>query len=65
MNYIVGVAINEVFEKAATILIDNLMVKVIDIRHLLKNKESLNRTGIKELTDKQDILTLRIILKEM
>jgi hypothetical protein len=40
-----------------------LRIQIIDIRDLIKNKTSLNRTGEKKLTDQQDILALRKILK--
>jgi hypothetical protein len=35
---------------------------MIDIRDLLQNKLALNRTGVKGLTDQQDILVLKKII---
>lgn len=58
-----GVTLETIFSNATTARIDDLSVSIIDIKDLLKNKESLNRSGEKNLVDKQDILALRRILK--
>jgi predicted nucleotidyltransferase len=58
-----GVSIKNVFDNAHSKKIDDLRIDIIDIRDLIKNKTSLNRTGEKKLTDQQDILALRKILK--
>lgn len=58
-----GVLLEDVFKNAVIRKINDLKVNIIDIRDLLKNKESLNRKGEKSLVDQQDILALRRILK--
>ncbi|HOY97373.1 MAG TPA: hypothetical protein PK509_16640 [Catalimonadaceae bacterium] len=62
MNYIVGVDIETAFEKATIFSVEDIQIKVIDIRDLLQNKLALNRTGVKGLTDQQDILVLKKII---
>lgn len=64
MTFSRGVPLEVVFENAALRRIDNLVVRIIDIRDLLKNKESLNRPDERGLVDQQDILALRRILRE-
>ena len=58
-----GVSVEEIFRNASQTRIDDLSLKIIDIRDLLKNKENLQRTSEKGLVDQQDILALRRILK--
>jgi hypothetical protein len=56
--------VETVFKNAQYHKIDDLKLKVIDVRDLLRNKESLNRKDEKGLVDQQDILALRRILKK-
>ncbi|NOS90389.1 MAG: hypothetical protein HOP30_00560 [Cyclobacteriaceae bacterium] len=63
LNFSKGVSVETIFKNALSKKIDDFAVKIIDIRDLVKNKESLNRTGEKKLTDQLDILALRRILK--
>ncbi|MEY4931279.1 MAG: hypothetical protein RI909_2003 [Bacteroidota bacterium] len=63
LTYTIGVDVESVFKNARYHKIDDLKIKVIDLRDLLKNKESLNRKDEKGLVDQQDILALRRILK--
>ncbi len=63
MNFSKGVSLEDIFENAITKKIDDLKLRIIDIRDLIKNKESLDRKGEKNLVDQQDILALRRILK--
>lgn len=58
-----GVLIEDVFKNSIVKKLDDLKVRIIDIRDLLRNKENLNRSGEKNLVDQQDILALRRILK--
>jgi hypothetical protein len=58
-----GVLIDEIFDNAIRAKVDTLTIRIIDIKDLLKNKESLNRSTEKSLVDQQDILALRRILK--
>lgn len=60
-----GVSVEEIFRNATHTKIDDLSLKIIDIRDLLKNKENLQRTSEKGLIDQQDILALRRILKSL
>jgi hypothetical protein len=64
LTYTIGVDVESVFKNARYHKIDDLKIKVIDLRDLLKNKESLNRKDEKGLVDQQDILALRRILKK-
>jgi hypothetical protein len=64
LTYTVGVDVESVFKNARYHKIDDLKIKIIDLRDLLKNKESLKRKDEKGLVDQQDILTLRRILKK-
>ena len=63
LTYTIGLDVETVFRNAQVHKIDDLKLKVIDLRDLLKNKESLNRKDEKGLVDQQDILALRRILK--
>jgi predicted nucleotidyltransferase len=63
LNFSKGVSLESIFENAIHKKIDGFAIKIIDIRDLVRNKESLNRKGEKNLTDQQDILALRRILK--
>jgi hypothetical protein len=58
-----GVSLDEVFENAIRAKIDDLVISIIDIRDLLKNKEQIRLSTEKNLVDQQDILALRRILK--
>jgi hypothetical protein len=58
-----GVSLEQIFANCTTTKIDKHLLKIIDIRDLLANKESLNRNPEKNLVDQQDILALRRILK--
>jgi hypothetical protein len=58
-----GVNMEDIFQNATKARIDDLTIRIIDIKDLLKNKENLNRTTEKNLVDQQDILALRRILK--
>jgi len=58
-----GLTIEDIFQNATKARIDDLTVRIINIKDLLKNKENLNRTTEKNLVDQQDILALRRILK--
>lgn len=64
LTYTLGVDVETVFANASYHKIDDLKLKVIDLRDLLRNKESLNRKDEKGLVDQQDILALRRILKK-
>jgi predicted nucleotidyltransferase len=58
-----GVSMDRIFDNAITKSIDDLKIRIIDIRDLLKNKESLKRQGERKLIDEQDILALKRILR--
>jgi hypothetical protein len=63
LNFSRGVPLNEIFDNATTARIDDLALRIIDIKDLLRNKQNLNRSGEKNLIDQQDILALQRILK--
>jgi hypothetical protein len=58
-----GVSVEDIFRNAVHTKIDDLSLRIIDIRDLLKNKENLQRKSEKGLVDQQDVLALRRILK--
>lgn len=62
LNYSVGVSIEAIFANAIYAKFDDLRMKVIDIRDLLANKMSINRTSDKRLVDQQDIIVLKKII---
>lgn len=62
LNFIVGLSIDQVFDNAQEVRIEELWLKVIDIRDLLSNKESIRRTTEKNLVDQQDIVALKRII---
>lgn len=62
LNFIVGLSIDQVFDNAQEVRIEELRLKVIDIRDLLSNKESIRRTTEKNLVDQQDIIALKRII---
>lgn len=62
LNFIVGLSIDQVFDNAQHSRIEELRLKVIDIRDLISNKESIKRTTEKNLVDQQDILALKRII---
>jgi len=64
LTYTKGVDVEAVFKNARYHRIDDLRLRIIDLRDLLKNKENLNRKDEKGLVDQQDILALRRILKK-
>ena len=65
MNYIIGLDIETVFVNSLPVEIGGLKLKMIDIRDLIINKESLNREGDKKFTDQQDIFTLKKIASKL
>lgn len=58
-----GVSLDDIFQNAVETRIDDLSIRIIDIRDLLKNKENIRRSEEKGLVDQQDILALRRIIK--
>lgn len=63
LNYSVGISIDVIFENAVTSKIDGMRLKVIDIRDLLINKQSIKHTSDKNLIDQQDIIALKRIIE--
>ncbi len=63
LNYSVGISIDTIFENAVSSKIDSMRLKIIDIRDLLKNKQSIKRTSDKNLVDQQDIIALKRIIE--
>lgn len=64
LTYTLGVDMVTVFKNSNYHKIDDMSLRVVDLRDLLKNKESLNRKDEKGLVDQQDILALGRILKK-
>lgn len=63
MNFMVGLSLDEVFANAIYVKIDELRLKVIDIRDLLSNKKNIKRNTEKNLIDQQDIAALTRIIE--
>ena len=63
LNYTPGIEFEEAFKNARLIIFQSIKIPIIDIRDLIKNKESLNRNGEKSLLDKYDVEVLKKILK--
>ena len=63
LTYTKGIKTDTIFENAQLARIDEMDVRIIDVRDLLKNKEALERQGEKRLVDEQDILALSRILR--
>ncbi|MBC7388951.1 MAG: hypothetical protein H7329_07070 [Opitutaceae bacterium] len=59
-----GITFEEAFLNSSNIDFDGVVLKIIDIRDLIKNKLSLRRTGNKALLDKYDAAELQRILNE-
>jgi hypothetical protein len=62
LNYTPGLEFNQVYKSAVESDFSDLRIKIIDLRSLIKNKESLNRTGEKSYLDKYDVEALKKIL---
>lgn len=63
LNYTPGIEFKQVYENAILADFSELKVPLIDIRDLIKNKESLNRSGEKSYLDLYDIEVLKRIVK--
>lgn len=63
LNFSKGISLEDIFENAVIRKIDDLRIRVIDIRDLITNKEKIARVSEKGLVDQQDILALKRILK--
>lgn len=64
LNFTPGIEFSEVYANSKLVNFDNLMIRIIDIRDLIKNKESLQREGPKALLDQYDVLILKKILQK-
>ena len=62
LNYSVGISINDIFENAVEARIEGMILRIIDIRDLLVNKQSIKRSSDKNLVDQQDIIALKRII---
>ncbi len=63
LTFTPGIEFNSAFRNAQIIDFSGLKIPVIDIKDLIKNKESLQRKGEKSLLDKYDAEVLKKILK--
>jgi hypothetical protein len=64
INYSPGIRFSDVHKNATYITQKNIKIPIIDIRDLIKNKESLNRTGEKAHLDKYDVEVLKKIIQK-
>lgn len=63
LTFTAGIEFNNVIKNAQWVNFTDLRIPIIDIQDLIKNKESLQRTGEKSLLDKYDAEVLKKILK--
>jgi predicted nucleotidyltransferase len=64
LNYTPGIEFNSAYIKAQDVNFEGVNTKILDIRDLIKNKESLNREGEKSLLDQYDVEVLKRILRD-
>ena len=64
LNFTPGITFKETFNNYIRANYSGLSVPMIDIRDLIKNKESMNRQGEKSYLDKYDVEVLKKILKK-
>ncbi len=64
LNFTPGVDFEVVYKNAVLVDFSGLSVRMIDIRDLIRNKESLNRSGEKALLDKYDAEVLKKIIQK-
>jgi len=64
LNYSPGLNFTEIFQNANQINQDGVVIPIIGIRDLLRNKEALNRSGDKSYLDKYDIEVLKKIIEK-
>ena len=64
LNFTPGITFKETFNNSIRANYSGLSVPMIDIRDLIKNKESMNRQGEKSYLDKYDVEVLKKILKK-
>ncbi len=64
LNYTPGIEFETVYNNSISVEISGMNVPMIDIRDLIRNKESLNRDGEKALLDKYDAEVLKKIIQK-
>jgi len=64
LNYTPGIDFEPVFQNSIEVKFNELKIRMIDVRDLLKNKEALQRTGEKAYLDKYDIKVLKRIIEK-
>ena len=64
LNFTPGVDFEVVYKNTVLVDFSGLSVRMIDIRDLIRNKESLNRSGEKALLDKYDAEVLKKIIQK-
>jgi len=63
LNYAPGLSFDEVYRNSIPLNQEGVIVNMIDIRDLIRNKEALNRSGEKAHLDKYDLEVLKRIIK--
>lgn len=64
MTFTKGITFEEALANSKEMEVDGYVLRLIDIRDLIKNKESLQRQGSKAILDRYDIEEMKRILKE-
>ena len=63
LNYTPGIEFSSAYANAVEAVFSGINLRIIDIRDLIKTKESLQRHGEKSQLDKYDVEVLKKILK--
>jgi hypothetical protein len=63
LNSTPGIDFHEAYKNSLPVRLDDLTVRLIDIHDLIRNKESLRRTGEKAHLDAYDLEVLRKIVR--
>lgn len=64
MTFTKGITFEEAYKNSKELEVDGNILKLIDIRDLIKNKENLHREGNKAILDKYDVAELTRIMNE-
>jgi hypothetical protein len=64
LNYTPGIDFDDAYKKAILINLQEFKVRLIDIHDLIRNKESLQRSGEKAHLDRYDLEVLKRIIQK-
>ena len=64
MTFTKGITFEEAYLNSKELKVDGYLLKLIDIRDLIRNKENLGRQGSKAILDQYDVAELTRIMNE-